>query len=876
MPRPSAEAPPAEAPPAEASPRRRWLRLLAVLYLALLATSHLVRWWTADDAELPPGAREMELPAFVGDREVEGEKVRLAYYEWDDGTPRPQAAPPVVLLLHGSPGRGGSFARLAPLLAERFRVLGPDLPGFASSERRIPDYSIRAHARYVEAFLDELGIDEVHVVGFSMGGGVALEMAARQPERLRSLTLLSSIGVQELELLGSYHLNHAVHGLQLGALWLLRETVPHFGVFDVGAVAYARNFYDTDQRPLEGILKTLEMPVLIVHGEDDVLVGVEAAYEHHRLVPQSELELFDASHFMVFLQPEELAEALAAFVERVERGEGRRRAAADPERVAAAAAERVALPEIHGFGLVVWMALAAAATLVSEDLTCIGAGLLIAKGRVAFFPAALACFLGIFLGDLMLYFAGRLGRGWLGRAPLRWIVRPADVERSRAWFERRGGLVIFLSRFLPGTRLPTYVTAGLLRMNAFWFTLQLLVPVALWTPLLVGAAQLLGEQAFASLDLFERYALPGFVGLLLGVWTVLTLGRSLATHRGRRLLRGWWRRKVEWKLWPVWLFYLPVVARVLGLGIRYRGLTLFTAANPGIPAGGGFIGESKAEILSRLDPRWVATFRPVPGELALAERLAAVRAFRKRNGFGFPVVLKVDQGQRGAGVRIARSEEDVVHFFRTTPQDAIVQEYVPGPELGVFYVRLPGEEQGRIFSVTDKRLPSVVGDARSTLEELVLDDERAVAMAPVYLKALGERSAEVPAAGEEVRLTELGTHCRGAVFLDGARFATPRLTEAVERISRSFDGFYFGRYDLKAPSYEAFEAGRDLKVLELNGVTSEATHVYDPQVRLVDAYRVLFEQWRLAFEAGARNRDRGVEPVGLLELLRMLVAFRML
>jgi len=125
-----------------------------------------------------------------------------------------------------------------------------------------------------------------------------------------------------------------------------------------------------------------------------------------------------------------------------------------------------------------------------------------------------------------------------------------------------------------------------------------------------------------------------------------------------------------------------------------------------------------------------------------------------------------------------------------------------------------------------------------------------------------------------VRLTDLGTHCRGAVFLDGARFATPELTEAVERISRSFEGFYFGRYDLRAPSYEDFEAGRGLKVLELNGVTSEATHVYDPGIRLVDAYRVLFEQWRLAFEVGRRNRERGVEPVGIFGLLRMLIAAR--
>ncbi len=61
-----------------------------------------------------------------------------------------------------------------------------------------------------------------------------------------------------------------------------------------------------------------------------------------------------------------------------------------------------------------------------------------------------------------------------------------------------------------------------------------------------------------------------------------------------------------------------------------------------------------------------------------------------------------------------------------------------------------------------------------------------------------------------------------------------------------------------------------MKAIELNGVTSEATNVYDPKYSLWDAYRILFEQWRLAFEVGAANRERGVEPTSLRELFRML------
>ena len=62
-------------------------------------------------------------------------------------------------------------------------------------------------------------------------------------------------------------------------------------------------------------------------------------------------------------------------------------------------------------------------------------------------------------------------------------------------------------------------------------------------------------------------------------------------------------------------------------------------------------------------------------------------------------------------------------------------------------------------------------------------------------------------------------------------------------------------------------AGSNLKIIELNGVTSEATHIYDPKLSLFDAYRVLFRQWRIAFEIGDLNRGRGIRPASGGELL---------
>ncbi|HZN54807.1 MAG TPA: alpha/beta fold hydrolase, partial [Candidatus Polarisedimenticolaceae bacterium] len=799
--------------------RRRALRVAGVIYLALLVASCVARRVHPPSAPvLEPEDGIVRVGAIDGDRVLD-RTVRLVYRRagrWND----PDA--PVVVLLHGSPGGKRDFARVVPPLAGRFRVLVPDLPGFGASERDVPDYSFRAHGRYVLELLDALGIDSAHLVGFSMGGGVALSAADLAPRRVRSITLLSAIGVQEMELLGDYTLNHAIHGIQLGLLWGLRELTPHFGWLDdvMLDVPYARNFFDSDQRPLRGILPRWSGPMLILHGERDPLVPVQAAREHARLVPQSELVVTTESHFMVFQEGERIAGIIAPFILRAERGEATVRATASRRRIAAAARpfDPRSLPRLAGVPWLIALLLLTVSTFASEDLACVGGGLMVAAGRLAFVPATAACLLGIFAGDLGLFVAGRmLGRAALARRPLRWVVHPAQVERSSEWFRRRGAAVIVASRFLPGTRLPTYLAAGILQTSFWRFALWFGVAAILWTPVLVGIAALVGAPILGTIHRYSLWALPVVAIAAVVALVVARIVPRLFSWRGRRLLAGSWRRVVRWEYWPPYVFYPPVVAYALWLGIRKRSVTLFTAANPGIEAG-GFVNESKAAILRGLAGAGdaVARWSLAPASAAPEERRAIARAF------ALPVVLKPDTGQRGSGVVVARSWETVDDYLERARYDVIVQEHVPGVEHGIFYYRFPSEPRGRIFAITRKEMPVVTGDGRSTLEELILADPRTVPMARAYLTAQEARRSDVVPEAARVELVELGTHARGAYFYDGADLATPELEEAVDRISRSFDGFYFGRYDVRSASTEAFRRGA-FKVIELNGVTSEAT-----------------------------------------------------
>src|SRR5262249_35419340 len=125
--------------------------------------------------------------------------------------------------------------------------------------------------------------------------------------------------------------------------------------------------------------------------------------------------------------------------------------------------------------------LIAAATFASEDLTCISTGALIAAGKIGWLPGMLACIFGIYFGDLLLYFAGRM----IGRPLLRRFVANEKVDLASRWLAERGARVVMLSRFTPGLRLPTYIAAGLLRTRFWTFSLYFLLAALLWTPVLV-------------------------------------------------------------------------------------------------------------------------------------------------------------------------------------------------------------------------------------------------------------------------------------------------------------------------------------------------------------------------------------------------------
>jgi pimeloyl-ACP methyl ester carboxylesterase len=215
------------------------------------------------------------------------------------------AAGPAVVLVHGLGGRAEDWRDLAPYLAKAgFRVYMPDLLGYGRSDRPVDfSYSVRDEAEVVVAFLDVLGLKQVDLGGWSMGGGIVQHLAFRHPERVRRLMLFDSAGITELPAWDTrlFTPTSAEELRQLDALLMPNPPrIPPFMVRDILRIS-RRNAWVihramgtmlSGRDATDAMMPQLKMPVLIVWGEEDRILPLSQGERMHSLIPQSELEVF--------------------------------------------------------------------------------------------------------------------------------------------------------------------------------------------------------------------------------------------------------------------------------------------------------------------------------------------------------------------------------------------------------------------------------------------------------------------------------------------------------------------------------------------------------------------------------------------------------
>ena len=848
-------------------PGRWWL---ASLYLALLALSAAFPFFSV--IETIADGEPIHVPAF----DLRGDKVKRLNYtipirarlhgvlgaEEAQEYVQPRFRKTVVVYLHRIPwdDRGSQICEELARDPD-ISVIEPFMPGFRSSPGDVPSHSMEANASVVAALVEHYGIQQYHVIGQGYGGVAALELAAAHPDRVRSMTLVSSPGAQEFELLGNPLVNKIVYGFQGAGFWIFTRLTPSFGAVDLLPLDrnYAKTVFDTDMADSKKILRAWKKPLLLIHGDDDWLTPVDAAKYTAKLAPQAKLEVLPGGRDVAY-------DATPAVVAKIKDfyGENPRGAASQGE---ASNQEYPPIPHATGSHYWILLLIILICTFVAEDPTCLASGLMVSVGIIDFWSAAAACTAGIFIGDTVLYSVGRfLGRSAIRKAPLKWLIKEHKVNQWAGWFSTpKGMLVVVSSRFVPASRVPTFVSAGIMKLNAFRLGLLLLVAALIWTPPLMWLGYTYGAAAMDVLYRFKSNALWVIIGFLFLLHVVTHWMVPALTWRGRRQIVMKVRGFLQPSLWPSAVLYLPVRLGILALCLRYRRLTAFASANPSFGRIGGFIGDSKSLLLRpfQRDSRCCPTLAlslddPKDDRVKEAEAFAACH--------GFPVVFKPEVAEDGAGLRFVRTQEQLERLVRSAKEDFLLQKFITGFEFEVVWRRNPGRDDGRIMAVVQKRDVTVRGDGEQTLEELIWLDEVAVSRGELFIQCHARDLNRVIPAGQKVTLNLTGSYGHGARCLHRHDLITVELDTAMTAFAKRFPGLHFARFDLRALSVEDLKAGRFI-VTEVGGCCHVSSLLRDESLRFSRSYSVVWGQIKACLEAGAYNLAQKVRPVPLDELM---------
>lgn len=322
----------------------------------------------------------------------------------------------------------------------------------------------------------------------------------------------------------------------------------------------------------------------------------------------------------------------------------------------------------------------------------------------------------------------------------------------------------------------------------------------------------------------------------------------------------------NYEYWTWWLFYLPMTPYWIFQAIRARSLAYFTAVNPGIEAG-GFYGEHKTEIMKNISPDYLAKTIFIPLGTAFEELPKKLNI----NNLTYPIIAKPNVGERGNSVAKIHSEEELRKYHTDTTEDYLIQEFITySIELGILFSRMPNEKLGKVSSVTLKEFLTVTGDGKSTIEELILQSTRARFQLETLQKRLGENIKEVLSLGEKRLLEPIGNHCRGTKFVNANHLINNKLDEVFTKISESYEGFFYGRFDMKVSSIDDLYLGKNIKIMELNGVSSDPGHIYDPKYYLWNAYRDLMWHWKRAADISILNQKNGIKPLPFRDIIAIV------
>jgi len=306
----------------------------------------------------------------------------------------------------------------------------------------------------------------------------------------------------------------------------------------------------------------------------------------------------------------------------------------------------------------------------------------------------------------------------------------------------------------------------------------------------------------------------------------------------------------DWEYWPTFMFYIPNVPYGIYLALKSRSLTFFTAVNPAITFSGNGA-ESKYDTIKLIPKK----YRPITLFVKKNESVSTVIHKLQYLKLQYPLIIKPDVGFKGLLVKQVINENELIKYLnKNSCINLIIQEFVNFKnECGIFYYRLPTVKTGKITSITLKTFPFVKGNGKLNIRELIKNDKRASKYEYLYSN-LDYNFEEVLKDKEIKILNILGNHCKGAEFKNGNHLISNGLELVFDNVLKNIPDFYYGRLDIKYDTFENLLKKEKFKIIEINGIISEPTHIYDPtKITYFKALKEIRKHWKIAYEIAKSN-----------------------
>lgn len=326
-------------------------------------------------------------------------------------------------------------------------------------------------------------------------------------------------------------------------------------------------------------------------------------------------------------------------------------------------------------------------------------------------------------------------------------------------------------------------------------------------------------------------------------------------------IRLTWHKLTHWEYWPYQVVYTPVYFQYLYYALRTRSFFYFNASNPTIKNGGFFM-ESKKEIYDLIPQKYYPKTELIITETSFEE----VKIRIEKSKISYPFIAKPDIGLRGTAVKKINSKLDLEKYRHKANFDFLIQALIPYEnEIGLFYVKLPNQQKGKITGIVSKEFLILNGNGRNTIKELLLKNPRYEFQLEVLQKEYGEKLNQILLENETINLVPYGNHCRGTKFIDSSHKITPKLEETFTTICNQIDGFNYGRMDIMFNSFEELEKGLNFQIVEINGAISEPTHIYDPNHSLWFGWKELTRHFYYLYQISKHNKKNGAKYLSFKE-----------